>query len=158
MYLIYFLLKYNNMNRLTDLLICIRNAQQVGLSKVEFPFVENIKNNNNPSTYSLFTVLNLLWNEGFIRGFSYKSNNQKDNTGSIIIYLKYDVNGNRAIRSIFTVSNKGRRVYINTSALWQPQTTSGLYVLSTPRGILSINEARRLNVGGEVLFSIVLFD
>lgn len=148
------------MTRLFDLLTCIRNGQQVGLSQVIFPFSAGAshKHGGTPATYRLFNVLDLLRREGFIRGFSFKSGTPRKNkkySNYLEIYLKYDAHNNRVIRSITPVSTNGRRVYLSSESLWQPQSTTGIFVLSTPRGILSDAEARRLNVGGEVLFSVV---
>ena len=74
---------------------------------------------------------------------------------SVRVYLKYSSRGDAAFRSIFLVSKPGRRVYLSTRALWQPYATTGVYVLSTPQGLLTDREARQKNVGGEVLLGIL---
>jgi len=70
------------------------------------------------------------------------------------IFLKYDSVGKSVINSVYLVSTPGRRVYVSSNSLWQPQSTSGFFVLSTTSGILTDIEARRYNVGGEVLFGV----
>lgn len=55
---------------------------------------------------------------------------------------------------MFRASTPGRRIYVSASSLWQPQSTSGFFVLSTVYGIFTDAEARRYNVGGELLFGV----
>jgi len=71
-----------------------------------------------------------------------------------MIYLKYDESGKSVIDSLFLVSKPSRRIYMSSSAIWQPQTTTGFFILSTPIGICTDIEARRYNVGGEILFGV----
>jgi small subunit ribosomal protein S8 len=103
----------------------------------------------------LFEVLHIMRKIGMIRAFEYiESNSITQIKSSCIIYLKYDSAGVSVIDTVFLISKPSRRVYLSAAALWQPQSTVGFLVLSTTQGILTINEARRLNVGCEVLFGI----
>ena len=97
-------------NRLTS----IRNGQQAGLVMVKIPFSST---NVNIEKNKLFSILNILRDEGYIRGFSYKIGNSLYNKQCIMIYLKYDSQGNGIIKAITRISTPGRRVYINTASL-----------------------------------------
>jgi small subunit ribosomal protein S8 len=124
---------------LGDLLTRIRNAQHRRLPKVTSP-ASNLRTN----------VLEVLRKEGYIRGFS-----QTDVEGfaELEIELKYH-EGEPVIREIRRVSKPGRRVYSKIKDLHRPYNGLGIAVLSTPRGVMSDNEARAANVGGEVLCQV----
>jgi ribosomal protein S8 len=105
------------MNRLFDLLTYIRNGQLTGLSQVEFPFSDKtaVTQKN-----VIFSVLDLLRREGFIRGFAFKSasvQNQKKVLSHLTIFLKYESNSSRVIRNVQPVSTGGRRIFLSSSVL-----------------------------------------
>jgi len=133
------------MKNISNLITCIRNAKNAKLNSVIWSINKNTKITN------IEQVLIILRNNGVIRSFSYDTIKLNVN---IIIYLKYDQTGNSCIRSIFNVSKPSRILYIITKSLWQPQSTTGFYVLSTSYGILTDMDARRYNVGGCILFGI----
>jgi small subunit ribosomal protein S8 len=58
------------------------------------------------------------------------------------------------IRNIFRVSKPGRRVFLSTKALWKPKTTTGIFILSTPKGLYTDRDARFFNLGGEILCGV----
>lgn len=120
-----------------DLLTRIRNGQRAGLDKVSSP-ASNLRAN----------VLEVLKKEGYIRGYS----EHTDDRGlrEIEIELKYQ-DGQPVIKEIARVSKPGRRVYKRVRDLPQYYGGLGMAILSTPRGVMSDNDARALNVGGEVL-------
>ena len=93
-------------------------------------------------------VLRLLVREGYLESLTLGAS-----TG-LRVRLKYNSRGEPAIRARFRVSKPSRRVYVGTSALWQPPAGAGLLVLSTNRGLLTDRDARRFNIGGEVLRGI----
>ena len=125
---------------LGDLLTRIRNAQHRRLPKVTSP-ASNLRAN----------VLEVLRKEGYIRGFS---QSQADGgLAELEIELKYH-EGEPVIREIRRVSKPGRRVYSKIKDLHRPYNGLGIAVLSTPRGVMSDNEARAANVGGEVLCQV----
>ena len=99
----------------------------------------------------MLTILTILRNNGVIRAFSYLPSKDKN---KFVIYIKYDQIGNNVIRSIFNVSKPSRKLYVSSKALWQPQSTTGFFVLSTSYGIITDIDARRYNVGGCILFGI----
>ena len=123
-----------------DMLTRIRNAQNRKLTSVVTP-ASNLRAN----------VLEVLQKEGYIRGF--KRNELSPGLAEIRIELKYH-EGEPVIRTIKRVSKPGRRVYSKIRDLPRPFNGLGIAVLSTPRGVMSDNEAREANVGGEVLCQV----
>jgi small subunit ribosomal protein S8 len=129
---------------ISDMLTRIRNGQQAKLAVV----------NLRPSSPKVCVgVLEILSQEGYIRGFREIYSPNK-NASYLQVFLKYGPQGEPGIRASFRVSTPGRRFYSATRALWQPKGTMGILVLSTPRGLLTDRDARRYNVGGEVLFGM----
>ena len=59
-----------------------------------------------------------------------------------------------SIRKIFQISKPSKRIYVATQVLWKPKSTSGIFILSTPKGFLVDREARLFNVGGELLLGV----
>jgi small subunit ribosomal protein S8 len=121
---------------LGDLLTRIRNAQRRGRSTVQ-----------SPSSKLRAHVLEVLQREGYIRGFTEV---EKDGRKELDIELKY-YDGAPVISEIRRVSKPGRRVYSAVRDLPLIRNGLGISVLSTPKGVMSDNEARTQNVGGEIL-------
>ena len=121
---------------LGDMLTRIRNAQMLGMSKVV-----------TPSSKIRVRVLEVLINEGFIRGYTEV---EKDGHKNIEIELKY-YEGQPVISEIKRVSKPGRRVYSSVSDIPLVRNGLGISILSTSKGVMSDNAARSENVGGEVL-------
>jgi small subunit ribosomal protein S8 len=125
---------------LGDMLTRIRNAQTAGHSMVTFQASSFRKR-----------VLEVMQREGYIIGFT-----EVQHTGSwptFEVSLKYH-EGAGAIRKIERVSKPGRRVYVGIKDLGRVFNGLGISILSTPRGVLSDNEARAHHVGGEILCRI----
>ena len=122
---------------LGDMLTRIRNAQRAHKATVASP-ASKIR------TY----VLEVLKREGYIRGFSQEQ--VRPGVNELRIELKY-VDGEPVIREIDRISKPGRRVYSKIADLPRVYNGLGIAILSTPRGVMSDNEARAANVGGEVL-------
>lgn len=122
---------------LGDLLARIRNAQQARKPTVQSP-ASKIRAN----------VLEVLQREGYIRGFSREE--VRPGVAELTIELKY-VDGEPVIREITRISKPGRRVYSRISDLPRVYNGLGISILSTPKGVMSDNEARAANLGGEVL-------
>ncbi|HEU0118534.1 MAG TPA: 30S ribosomal protein S8 [Alphaproteobacteria bacterium] len=126
---------------LGDMLTRIRNGQMAGMAVVSCPASSFRKQ-----------VLEALVREGYIRGYTevqHKSSAQ----ATLEIELKYH-EGAGAIQKIERVSTPGRRVYAGIKDLGRVFNGLGVSILSTPRGVLSDNEARAQHVGGEVLCRI----
>ena len=121
---------------LGDLLTRIRNGQRIGKSKI-----------TTPASKLRANVLEVLKREGYIR--DYRSA-QDLGMPVLEIELKYH-DGLPVIREIARVSKPGRRVYSKIKELPRYYNGLGIQILSTPRGVLSDNEARAAHVGGEVL-------
>ena len=90
-------------------------------------------------------ILNILIKEGFIKSYKINSKNQLD------IYLKYRKN-KAVISEIKRLSKPGKRLYITNKDLYKKKT--GFYILSTSIGVLTDLEAKKLNVGGELICKI----
>ena len=121
----------------SDLLSRIRNGQEAKKESVTAP-ASNLREN----------VLGVLKREGYIRGF--ERYNVRTGIEEIKIELKY-YEGEPVIKEIKRVSKPGRRVYSKIKDLPRVFNGLGIAILSTPRGVMSDNEARAANVGGEVL-------
>ena len=124
---------------LGDMLTRIRNGQRAKKDSVLSP-ASNLRTR----------VLEVLQREGYIRGFS------EDETGKhkqLRIELKY-FEGEPAIKHVARVSKPGRRVYSGSKELPIVRNGLGITIVSTPKGVLSDNEARSENVGGEVLAEV----
>ncbi len=123
-----------------DMLTRIRNGQMARIAVVECPSSRHRKD-----------VLDVMKREGYIRGYS---ESQKGKGQMMLaIELKYH-DGEGAIKKIDRVSKPGRRVYASIKDFGRVFNGLGISILSTPRGVLSDNEARAQNVGGEVLCRI----
>ena len=125
---------------LGDMLTRIRNVQTTNKKVVDAPASRFRKN-----------VLEVLKREGFIRNFEEKE--MRPGINFFEIELKY-YNGKPVITEIKRVSKPGRRVYSSIKNLQRTYNGLGISILSTPRGVMSDNEAREANVGGEVLCTI----
>jgi small subunit ribosomal protein S8 len=121
---------------LGDLLSRIRNGQRVGKSTI-----------NAPASRLRSNVLDVLKREGYIRDFRAAGENGH---AELQIELKYN-EGAPVIQEIARVSRPGRRVYSKIKELPRQYNGLGIFILSTPRGVMSDQEARTANVGGEVL-------
>jgi len=125
---------------LGDLFSRIRNAQMRNKSKI-----------STPGSKMRARVLEVLKNEGYIRGYS--SVEHKDGRSEFEIELKY-FDGTPVIREIERVSKPGRRVYASVKALPRINNGLGIAILSTPKGVMADHEARDQNVGGEILCTV----
>ena len=87
-----------------------------------------------------------MYKEGYINGFRKLS----DQSNKIEIFLKYN-NGKPAISKLSTLSKPSRRIYLKVGCLWKLSTSLQTLIISTPRGVLSDKECRKLRLGGEIL-------
>ncbi len=125
---------------LGDMLTRIRNAQMRRQSKV-----------STPSSKLRENVLEVLQQEGYIRGFA--AVDHGDGKAELEIELKY-FDGEPVIRTIERVSKPGRRVYASVKSIPRVKNGLGVSILSTPKGVMSDSDAREQNVGGEVLCQV----
>ena len=139
------------MHFLSNLITSLSNANSAKLNSISFKI--STKNEFN----YIFQILKILQKEGRIRGFTFnyiKAAQFKTKSAEFIIYLKYNERGLNVIKSIFLVSKTSRPVYRKTKSFWQPQITSGFFLISTKYGIRTDFRARHFNLGGYVLFGI----
>ncbi len=122
---------------IADYLTRIRNATRAKHTKVDIP-ASNVKKH----------LTKILIEYGYIK--NYLLIDDKKN-GLIRIYLKYDSGGDSVISGIKRISTPGLRQYVKSVNLPRVRNNFGLAILSTPKGIISDRDARKLNVGGEVL-------
>lgn len=125
---------------LGDMLTRIRNA---GMAKKPTVVV--------PASKLRANVLDVLNREGYIRG--YEKVNVRPGVDELKVELKYHDNL-PVIKEIQRVSTPGRRVYSKIKDLPRFYNGLGIYVLSTPSGVMSDHEARQANLGGEVLCKV----
>ena len=125
---------------LGDMITRIRNGQSARKAIVSAP-----------SSRLRANVLELLKREGYIRDYS--AVEVRTGISDLKIELKYH-EGSPVISEIKRVSTPGRRVYSGINDLKRVYNGLGIAILSTPRGVLSDNEARVANVGGEVLCQV----
>jgi small subunit ribosomal protein S8 len=96
-------------------------------------------------------VLDVLKNEGYIRGYS--TAEFGNGRTEFEIELKY-FDGAPVIRDISRVSKPGRRVYASVKNLPRINNGLGVAIVSTPKGVMADHDAREANVGGEVLCTV----
>tara|TARA_B100000959_G_scaffold256887_1_gene290465 strand:+ start:349 stop:747 length:399 start_codon:yes stop_codon:yes gene_type:complete len=125
---------------LSDMLARIKNAHKARKS-----FTSCYKSKLN------LNVLTVLKEEGYIRDF--KNIEVREGISNIQIDLKY-YNGDPVIKNIKRVSKPGIRVYSKISDLPKIYGGLGISILSTPKGVMSDSQARKNNVGGEILCEV----
>jgi len=125
---------------LGDMLTRIRNGQRANKSVITVP-ASKLRSN----------VLDVLQREGYIRGYSWAE--IRSGIAELTVELKYS-EGQPVIREISRVSTPGRRVYSSVRKMQPIYNGLGIAILSTPRGVMSDNEARAANVGGEILCQV----
>ena len=126
---------------ISDYLTRIRNAQQARHKVVQIP-ASNLKKD----------ITKILFDKGYIMNYKFEEDNKQ---GIIKIALKYHpVTKVPAIKALQRESSPGLRKYADTSNLPRVLNGLGIAVLSTSKGVITDKEARKMNVGGEVLFSV----
>jgi len=120
-----------------DMITRIRNAYMRGKETVDSP-CSNLRIN----------VLEVLRDEGFIRGYS--QTDFDDGKSEIQIDLKYH-EGESVIKEINRISKPGRRVYSSVGSMPLVRNGLGVSIISTSKGVMSDKSARTNNVGGEIL-------
>jgi len=125
---------------LSDMLARIKNAHQA--NKVSTLCLKSKLNIN---------VLSVLKDEGYIRDFT--DIEERKGVSTIKIDLKY-YNGTPVIKKIKRISKPGIRKYSKINELIKPYGGLGISILSTPKGVMSDNQAKKNNVGGEILCEV----
>lgn len=125
---------------LGDMLTRIRNAQRAKKEEVKTP-ASRLREN----------VLEVLKKEGYILG--YEKSNVRPGIDELNIKLKYH-EGASVITEIYRVSKPGRRVYASVDDLPRVYNGLGISIISTSHGVMSDHDARKSNVGGEILCQV----
>ncbi|MCD6289393.1 MAG: 30S ribosomal protein S8 [Anaerolineae bacterium] len=125
------------MDPIADMLTRIRNAIMVRHRQVMMP-----------SSKEKVAIARILKEEGFIQNFHVTRDQPQP---QLRIILKYDQNRKPVISGLQRVSKPSRRIYVRRNEIPWVMSGMGIAILSTPRGVMTGQKARRLGVGGEVL-------
>ena len=126
---------------IADMLTRIRNANKARFEKVDIP-----------SSRLKASIINLLKREGYIKDFKVLSadNNKK----TLRVFLRYDEHNLPLISGLKRESKPSLRVYAKKNTIPSVMSGQGLAIISTSKGVITDRDAREMNVGGEVLFSV----
>jgi small subunit ribosomal protein S8 len=122
---------------IADMLTRIRNGLRV---RKAFVLV--------PSSRTKLAIAQILLEEGYIQGYEVTDERPQPN---IRLWLKYDERRRPIVTGLKRVSSPGRRVYKGKQSLPWVYSGLGTAIVSTPKGVMTDQEARRLGVGGEIL-------
>ncbi len=124
---------------ITDMLNQIRNAEAVAKPEVLIPF-SKLKNQ----------IGLILAQEGFVADVKKIA---KDKNKIMKVVLKYD-NGIPAIEGAKRVSKPGQRIYVKNTEIRKVRGGFGISIISTPKGLMTNNQARKAKLGGEVMLEV----
>ena len=122
---------------IADMLTRIRNANTNKHEKVLIP-----------QSKTKLAIAEILKEEGYIYGYT---QTESEGIKMIEVALKYGPNGEKVIQGLKRISKPGLRIYSNAEQLPQVLNGLGIAIVSTSKGIVTDKNARKLNVGGEVL-------
>ena len=122
---------------IADMLTRIRNANSAKHDSVKIP-ASNMKK----------AIAQILVDEGYIKGFTVEEDGKQ---GIMEVQLKYGPGKTQVITGLRRVSKPGLRIYTNCEDMPKVMKGLGIAILSTPKGIMTDKDARKANVGGEVL-------
>ena len=122
---------------IADMLTRIRNANQMRYQEVSVP-ASNLK----------CELAKILKEEGFIEDYKVV---KEDVQGTILLTLKYGQNKERVITGLKRISKPGLRVYAKNTEIPKVLNGLGIAIISTSHGVMTDKEARKQNLGGEVL-------
>lgn len=122
---------------IADMLTRIRNANSAKHESVDIP-ASNMKK----------AIAQILLDEGYIKGFTVTEDGKQ---GVITVALKYGPNKSQVITGLRRVSKPGLRIYSDVENMPKVMKGLGIAILSTSKGIMTDKQARKANVGGEVL-------
>ncbi|WP_020006855.1 30S ribosomal protein S8 [Salinicoccus albus] len=122
---------------IADMLTRIRNANMVRHDSLEIP-ASNIKKE----------IAGILKAEGYVKNVEYIDD---DKQGVIRVFLKYSSKKEKVITGLKRISKPGLRVYAQRDELPRVLNGLGIALISTSEGVLTDKQARKRNIGGEVL-------
>lgn len=127
---------------IADYLTRIRNAQMAGFRIVDIPASNEKKH-----------ITEILYKYGYILKYKFEESDNKQ--GLIRIALKYDpITKLPIIRELTRISKPGKRVYKDVETIPKVINGLGIVILSTSKGIMTDKEAKKANVGGELLCQV----
>lgn len=126
-----------NADPIADMLTRIRNANKLRYEEVSMPS-SKIKEG----------IAKILANEGFINSYRVE---EEDGKKALVLNLKYSASGERVITGLKRISKPGLRVYAESDKIPSVLKGLGIAIVSTPNGLLTDRQARKQNVGGEIL-------
>src|SRR5689334_22710477 len=124
-------------DRVGDFIIRLKNAGAIGQEETKIPYSKHIE-----------AIAKKLKELGFVAAVS------KNDKGELVVALAYDERGRHKIKGVKRVSKPGRRLYAPAREAHGVKNGAGARIFSTPKGILSDAEARKVRAGGETLFEI----
>lgn len=122
---------------IADMLTRIRNALSAKHDSVDVPASKMKK-----------TIAQILLDEGYIKSFQIIEDGKQ---GIIRIQLKYGANKTPVITGLRRVSKPGLRIYTSCEEMPKVMKGLGIALISTSKGIMTDKEARKANIGGEIL-------
>ena len=122
---------------IADMLTRIRNANSARHDTVDVP-ASNMKK----------SIAQILLDEGYIKSFTVEDDGLQ---GMIHITLKYNAGKEKVISGLRRVSKPGLRIYTNCEDMPKVMKGLGTAIISTSKGVMTDREARKMNIGGEVL-------
>ena len=125
---------------IADMLTRIRNGSTAEFDEVDMP-LSKVK----------VGIATILKREGYIKNFKVLNEEKK---GVLRIYLEYDAQNRGLATKIKRVSKPSRRVYIKSKKIPKVLNGYGINIVSTSKGIITDHEARKLNLGGEIICSV----
>ncbi len=131
------------MSPIANMLNQIKNAQARGYAEVVLPF-SRIK----------FDIANILKTKGFVSGVDKrKRKSKKSEFNTIAIELKYK-DGNGVVNDYKLISKPSRRMYVKRDDLKQVKNGYGISIISTSKGLMTGDDAKKAGFGGEIIFEI----
>ncbi len=120
------------------------------IARIKNASLRNYKKVQMPSSKFKLKIADVLKSEGYIIDCKVISDDGKDN---MLIDLKYN-SGNPVINSIQRVSKPGRRIFSSAESLPKVSNGLGIAIISTPKGVMTDQEARKNQVGGEIICKV----
>lgn len=131
------------MDPIADMMVRIKNAQLVNAEQVIMPF-----------SRMKFQIATILRVSGYLAGVERRK--RKGRTGEheyLELGLSYQ-DGRGAIGGVKLVSKPSRHMYVKARKIKPVRSGYGMTVISTPKGVMTSSDARKQNIGGEILFEI----
>ena len=120
-------------------------------TRIRNGLMRNLNTVNIPASKFRSKILEILKSEGYINNFYIEK--KDNNTKTIKVDLKY-YEGSPVIKEIKRISKPGRRVYSKATSIPKIQNGLGMAIISTPQGVMSDMQARKNNIGGEIICKV----